>query len=237
VPPLTLPAPKQTITEIAQAEAPQLFVERARSIQPSFALLPENAEAVAAICRQLDGIPLAIELAAARLNVLSAAQIEQRLRQPLDLWVAATRTAQRHRTLRHTIDWSYELLLPHERLLLQRLSVFPAGFTLTTVEAACAWGELSHPQMLELLTSLVNKSLVVETIQGREARYRVVETIRQYASEKLAASGEWATTYDHYLERFLALTEEIAPKLYGQYQQMWMHWLEIGHDNLRVALA
>lgn len=238
MPPLRLPAPDEALAAITQCDAIQLFVERARSIRPSFALTAENAATVTAICRQVDGLPLAIELASARVNVLSVQQIQQRLTHPFDLLVSATRTDQRHRTLRAAIDWSYALLLPNEQLLLQRLSVFVAGFTLSTVEAACAWGELSRPQMLDLLTSLVNKSLVVvETIQGREARYRVLETIRQYASEKLAAAGEWATTHDRYLESFLGLTEEIAPKLYASYQQLWMHWMESEHDNLRVALT
>ena len=238
VPPLTLPAPGQTLAQITQADAIQLFAERARHLRPDFALTPANAETVAAICRQLDGMPLAIELACARINVLSVEQIQQRLAQPLDLLVANSRTAQRHRTLRATIDWSYDLLSPHEQLLLQRLTVFAAGFTLTTVEAACAWGELERSQILELLTSLVNKSLVaVETIQGREARYRVLETIRQYAGEKLAAAGERTVAYGHYLDSFLDLAEEIAPKLYEHNQKHWMQWLENEHDNLRVALG
>ena len=238
VPPLTLPAPGQSLAQIAQADAIQLFVERARHLRPDFALTPANAETVAAICRQLDGMPLAIELASARINVLSVEQIQQRLTQPLELLVANSRTAQRHRTLRATIDWSYDLLSPHERLLLQRLTVFAAGFTLTTVEAACAWGELERSQILELLTSLVNKSLVVvETIQAWEARYGVLETIRQYAGEKLAASGERTITYDHYLDGLLGFAEEIAPQLYERYQKVWMQWLEREHDNLRVALA
>jgi non-specific serine/threonine protein kinase len=238
VPPLTLPAVGQTLAQITHADAIQLFLERARHLLPDFALTPANAETVAAICRQLDGMPLAIELACARINVLSVEQIQQRLAQPLDLLVANRRTAQRHRTLRATIDWSYDLLSPHERMLLQRLTVFAAGFTLTTVEAACAWGELERSQILELLTSLVNKSLVaVETIQTREARYRVLETIRQYAGEKLAVSGERAVTCDHYLDSFLGVAEEIAPKLYEHNQKHWMQWLENEHDNLRVAFG
>lgn len=238
MPPLTIPAPDEPLAEIAQCDAILLFMERARSIRPSFALTVENAATVAAICRQLDGLPLAIELASARVNVLSVEQIQQRLAHPFELLVSATRSDQRHRTLRAAIDWSYDLLAPDEQILLQRLTLFAAGFTLSTVEAACAWGELPRPQILKLLTSLVNKSLVVvETIQGREARYRVLETIRQYASEKLAASGDWAITHDRYLERFLGFAEEIASKLYEQHQQLWMQWLESEHDNLRVALA
>ena len=238
VPPLTLPAPGQTLAQITQADAIQLFVERARNLRPDFALTPTNAETVAAICRQLDGMPLAIELASARTNVLSVEQIQQRLAQPLDLLVGNGRTTERHRTLRATIDWSYDLLSPPELLLLQRLTVFAAGFTLTTAEAACAWGELERSQILELLTSLVNKSLVaVETIQVREARYCLLETIRQYASGKLAASGQWLETHERYLDCFVGFAEEIAPKLFEQDQQFWRHWLESEHDSLRIALA
>lgn len=238
MPSLSLPALNQSFEAVAQADAIQFFVERARSIRPSFTLTSENAEAVAVICRQLDGMPLAIELACARINVLSIEQIQQRLTQPLDLLFANNRAAQRHRTLRAAIDWSYDLLTPYERLLLQRLSVFAASFTLTKVEATCAWGELKHPKILELLTSLVNKSLVVvETIQAHEARYRMLDTIRQYASEKLATSGEQAATHDHYLDSYLSYAEEIAPKLYEHDQKLWMQRLENEHDNLRVALA
>ncbi len=238
IPPLTLPAPNQPLPEIVQCDAIQLFLEHARSIRPDFAITAENAAAIAAICRQLDGLPLAIELASARVNVLSVEQIQQRLVHSFDLLVSATRTDQRHRTLRATIDWSYDLLAPDEQLLLQRLSLFAASFTLSTVEAACAWGDLPRLQILNLLTSLVNKSLVVvETIHTREARYRMLETIRQYAGEKLAATGEWEPTHDRYLESFLAIAEEIAPKLYEDQQQFWMQWLESEHDNLRVALA
>jgi len=238
MPPLNLPAANQPLDVIAQADAIQLFVERARSIRPFFALTLENAEAIVTICRQLDGMPLAIELVCARVNVLSFEQIQQRLARPLDLLISSSQTAQRHRTMRATIDWSYDPLAPFERLLLQRLTVFAAGFTLTMVEAACTWGELTRPQILELLTSLVNKSLVVvETIQAGEAHYRILETIRQYASEKLAASGAREATYDHYLDSYLGVAEEIAPKLYERYQKIWIHWLESEHDNLRVALA
>lgn len=238
VPPLTLPTVQQSVSEIAQSEAVQIFVERACHIHPFFALTSENAKTVAAICRQLEGMPLAIELAAVRVNVLSVDQIRQRLTQPLDLLVGAPSTEQRHRTLRYAIDWSYDLLSPHERLLLQRLSLFPASFTLATVEAACAWGEMDRSRVLELLTSLINKSLVVvETIQAQEARYRILETIRQYASEKLAVSGEQTAVSNHYLNTFLTFAEEIAPKLHGPEQHHWMQWLEREHDNLRMALA
>jgi non-specific serine/threonine protein kinase len=140
--------------------------------------------------------------------------------------------------LRTTIDWSYALLSAQEQLLLRRLAVFVAGFTLDTAEAVCAWGEISPDQLLELLTSLVNKSLVVaETMQSSEARYHLLETVRQYAREKLNDFGEWPMLEDRYLAYFLQRTEEVAPKLREQYQQLWLNWLEGALDDLRAAMA
>lgn len=236
--PLALPAPSLTPAEMERVDAVQLFIARARSIRPDFALTAENAEIVAAICRHLDGIPLAIELASARVSVLSVEQIYERLDHRFDLLVSATRTYQRHRTLRAAIDWSYDLLATSEQCLLQRLTVFPAGFSLSAAEAACAWGVIRQPDVLDLLASLVSKSLVVaETLRGGEARYHLLETIRQYAQEKLTASGEWVLAHDQYLACYLRIAEDIAPKSRGQYQQLWLNWLEIEHDNLRAALA
>ena len=236
--PLELPAAQISIDEIRRVESIQLFIERARSILPTFGLSAENAEIVSTICRDLDGIPLAIELASARVNVLSVNQIQERLDRRLDLLVSTMRADKRHRTLRAAIDWSYDQLSSSEQLLLQRLTLFPAGFTLSTAESACAWGEIQREDVLDLLSSLVSKSLVVaETLHGSEARYRLLETIRQYAQEKLRASGEWVSTHDHYLECWLRLTEEVAPKLHEQYQHLWMEWLETENDNIRAALA
>lgn len=236
--PLALPAAHLSVDEIRRVESVQLFVERARSILPTFGLTAENAETVSAICRDLDGIPLAIELASARVNVLSVKQIQERLDRRLDLLVSTTRAEERHRTLRAAIDWSYDQLSSLEQLLLQRLTLFTAGFTLSTAESACAWGEIQRKDVLSLLSSLVSKSLVVaETLQGSEARYRLLETIRQYAQEKLRASREWVSTHDHYLACWLRLTEEVAPKLHEQYQHLWFDWLETENDNIRAALA
>jgi predicted ATPase/DNA-binding CsgD family transcriptional regulator len=236
--PLALPATNISLDEIRRVESVQLFVERARSILPTFGLTAENAETVSAICRDLDGIPLAIELASARVNVLSVNQIQERLDRRLDLLVSTARADKRHRTLRAAIDWSYDHLSSSEQLLLQRLTLFTAGFTLSTAESASAWGEIQRAEVLGLLSSLVSKSLVVaQTLQGSEARYRLLETIRQYAQEKLRASGEWISTHDQYLACWLRLTEEVAPKLREQYQQLWFDWLETENDNIRAALA
>ncbi len=236
--PLALPAASLSVDEIRQVDSVQLFVERARSILPNFGLTSDNAEIVSAICCDLDGIPLAIELASARVSVLGVKQIQERLDRRFDLLVSTARADERHRTLRAAIDWSYDLLSSSERLLLQRLAVFTAGFALSTAESACAWGEIGRAEVLDLLSSLVSKSLVVaETLQGSEARYRLLETIRQYAQEKLIASGEWVSAHDHYLACFLRLTEEVALKLRGPYQQLWFNWLETENDNIRAALA
>lgn len=236
--PLELPAAWISTDEIRRVESVQLFIERARSILPSFGLTADNAETVSTICRDLDGIPLAIELASARVNVLSVNQIRERLDRRLDLLVSTTRAEERHRTLRAAIDWSYDQLSSSEHLLLQRLTLFPAGFTLSTAEWACGWGEIQRKDVLDLLSSLVSKSLVVaETLQGSEARYRLLVTIRQYAQEKLRASGDWTESYDRYLACWLQLTEEVAPKLHEQYQHMWFDWLETENDNIRAALT
>ena len=236
--PLALPDAHMPISKAGQFDAIQLFVDRARSIRPEFALTPSNAAAITEICCRLDGIPLAIELASARVGVLSVDQIATRLDGRLDLLVSPKRLDERHRTLRAAIDWSYDLLAPPEQLLLQRLTTFAAGFTLTTAESACAWDEIQRTDLLELLSSLVSQSLVVaETLQGREARYRLLETIRQYAEEKLAASGRWDEAHDHYLACYAGMADEIGPKLFGQFQQVWFNWLEAEHDNFRAALA
>jgi predicted ATPase/DNA-binding CsgD family transcriptional regulator len=236
--PLALPAAHISLDEIGHVESVQLFVERARSVLPTFGLTAENAETLSAICRDLDGIPLAIELASARVNVLSVNQIQERLDRRLDLLVSTARADKRHRSLRAAIDWSYDLLSSSEQLLLQRLTLFIAGFTLSTAESVCAWGEIHREDVLDLLSSLVSKSLMVaETLQSSEARYRLLVTIRHYAQEKLRASGDWVSAHDHYLACWLSLTEEIAPKLREQYQQLWFDWLETENDNIRAALA
>lgn len=236
--PLALPAAHLSADEIGQIDSVRLFIERARNILPNFNLTSDNAASIAAICRDLDGIPLAIELASARVNVLSVKQIQERLDRRFDLLVSTTRADTRHRTLRAAIDWSYELLSSSERVLLQRLSLFAAGFTLSTAESVCTWGNIQPDEVLGLLTSLVNKSLIVaETLQGSEARYHLLETIREYALEKLTESGEAVQMRDRHLDVFLARAEEIEPKLRSPYQRLWMTWLESELGNLRAALA
>jgi predicted ATPase/DNA-binding CsgD family transcriptional regulator len=221
-------------------EAVVLFMDRAAAIVPSYVLTPENGRAIADICIRLDGMPLAIELAAARVNVLTAEQIAARLDNRFSLLKSEQRDTidQRHETLRAAIDWSYGLLTEPEQLLYQRLSVFAAGCTLATAEAVCAGEGIEEEQILDLLSSLVNKSLLMsDTMQRSEARYTLLETLRQYGREKLQAAGDWVRIKDLHLRCFLQLSEESELKLRGAYQQLWLNWLEGEYDNFRAALG
>ncbi|HKY53902.1 MAG TPA: NB-ARC domain-containing protein, partial [Anaerolineales bacterium] len=237
--PMTLPPTNLNVEEALQFDSVQLFVERARAILPTFTLSPNNVEVVTRICRHLDGIPLAIELASARVNMLSLEQIAARLDDRFNLLAPAAHIIHSyHNTLRGAIDWSYDLLTPTEQTLLLRMSVFAGGCTLATVEAVCVGDDINREQVLDLLSSLVSKSLVLaQTLQLAEARYSLLETIRDYAQERLAASGDGPITHDRHLHCFLELAEETAPKLIERYQQSWLDWLEVEHANFRTALA
>jgi non-specific serine/threonine protein kinase len=236
-----MPAPPLSLAahDLGHFDAIQLFVERARAVLPEFALTPDNAEVVASICRNLDGIPLAIELASARVNVLTVEQVSARLEHRFELLASAAHvTRSHHRTLRAAIDWSYESLAPPEQALLARLSVFAAGCSLAAAEAVCAVEGIEQAHVLDLLTSLVDKSLVMaHTLRRSEARYSLLETIRQYAQERLTASGDLSAIRDRHLQCFLRLVEETEPKLSGQYQPLWLNWLESEHDDIRAALS
>jgi predicted ATPase/DNA-binding CsgD family transcriptional regulator len=242
VAPLSLPPPTlavDSLDDIAQFEAVQLFIERTRSSLPHFRLTFDNVAAVTKICRQLDGIPLAIELASARLNVLTVEQIAARLDNLFELLPHAAHVAYSHHdTLHAAISWSYDLLSAPEQLLLLRLSVFAGGCSLTTAETVCTGDGVVREQVLTLLASLVNKSLVVaDTLQRAEARYALLEPIRQYAQEKLILAGERPLLCDRHLQCFLQLAEDTEPKLSGQFQQLWLEWLEGEYDNIRAALS
>lgn len=221
-------------------DAVRLFVERARAISPNFNLNSENARSTVEICRRLDGLPLALELASARVNVLTVQEITARLNDRFALLISRQRTGfePRHHTLRAAIDWSYALLPVDEQILLRRLAVFEAGCTLDTAEAVCSGEGIGEGRTLDLLSSLVEKSLMLAETTGRaQARYRLLETIREYALEKLVEAGEAARLRDCHLDLFLARAEEAAPKLGEAYQRLWLNWLEGEHDNLRAALA
>jgi non-specific serine/threonine protein kinase len=193
---------------------------------------------VAQVCYRLDGMPLAIELAAARVKVLAVEQIAARLDDRFRLLTGGSRTVlPRHQTLRAAIDWSYHLLSETERALLRRLAVFSGGWTLEAAESVCANECGAASGILDLLTSLVDKSLVlVETRRG-EARYRLLETVRQYGADRLEESGESGDLKRRHLGWYLAVAERAAPKLRGPEQELWLERLETEHDNLRTALA
>lgn len=257
VPPLSLPEIQALSTPeiLLQSDAARLFVDRAAAVNLNWQLTEQNAPSVAQICRRLDGMPLAIELAAARVKVLSTGQIAERLDDRFRLLVGASRTAvPRHQTLRACIDWSYQLLSPVERTLFARLSVFAGGWTLEAAEQVCADKELpsqaetenlspalTNPitvppsAVLDLLGSLVDKSLVVAGEQEIQERYHMLETIRQYAREKLDESDESQAVRERHLDFFLQLSEQAEPKLKGPEQIRWLDRLESELDNLRAA--
>jgi predicted ATPase/class 3 adenylate cyclase len=242
VPSLSLPQSHElsetdVLARITQYEAVRLFIERAEAASSDFTVTPQNARAIAQICRRLDGIPLAIELAAARVTVLSVEQIADRLDDRFRLLTGGSRTAlPRQQTLRAMMDWSYELLNARERTLFRRLSAFAGGFTLEAAEAICADEEIQSAEVLDLLTNLVSKSLVVFEERDEEARYRFLETVRQYARDKLLETGEAAQVRERHRNWFLALAERAESALQGPEQVRWLERLETEHDNLRAAL-
>jgi predicted ATPase/DNA-binding SARP family transcriptional activator len=220
-----------------QYEAVQLFLDRATSATPSFTLTEANAPAVAQICSRLDGIPLAIELAAARVKVLSVEQIAGRLDDRFRLLTGGSRTAlPRQQTLRGLIDWSYDLLTDPERTLLARISVFAGGWTLEAAEGVCTGDGIAAEDVLELLAQLVDKSLVLVDECGDAVRYHLLETVRQYARERLLASGEAAVVRGRHRVWFLEFAERAEPELRGPDHSVWLDRLDTNHDNLRAAL-
>jgi predicted ATPase/DNA-binding CsgD family transcriptional regulator/DNA-binding XRE family transcriptional regulator len=240
VPSLSLPEPDASaIAEhVARSEAAQLFVERARAVRPEFGVTNENAASVAEVCRKLDGIPLALELAAARVLVLSAEQIAARLDDRFKLLTGGSPTAlPRQQTLRGTLDWSYELLSAPEQMLLRRLAVFAGGWILEAAESVCAGEGLESDAVLDLLQELVSKSLVLVWHEAHVVRYRLLETVRQYAWERLREADEQEDTYRRHRDWCLRLAEEAEPRLYGAEQVEWLHRLEREHDNVRAALT
>ena len=241
VPPLSIPNVHQPslITDWGKYDAVRLFVERATTVLPDFQITSANFNALVQICQRLDGIPLAIELAAARVSVLTTEQIAARLDDRFRLLTGGSRTAlPRQQTLRALIDWSWDLLTKREQLLLQRLSVFAGGMSLEAVEAICADELLDVYDLLDLLSELVNKSLIsVNRKSGQETRYQMLETIRQYAQERLANSGLGATFRERHLVYFRQMAEEAEQALAGPDQANWLNRLETDLDNVRAALS
>ena len=269
VPPLDLPDPRRLpdFDALSRSEAVALFVQRARAVRPDFVLTQANASAVAELCARLDGLPLAIELAAARVKLLPPQAMLARLGHRLGLLTGGPRDLPaRQQTLRGTIDWSYDLLAPAERTLFARLAVFVGGFDLgagdwvlgsgevTSVRTATVsepdptpGGPLAHargadsrsaPSTLDVLASLVDKSLLRQA-EGMESepRFTMLETIREYAAERFEESADAETWRQRHAEYFLALAEQAAPELTGRRQASWLERLEREHDNLRAALS
>src|SRR5579871_3168636 len=222
---------------VSEYEAPRLFVERASLYRSDFALTPRNASGVASVCHCLDGIPLAIELAAARVNVLSVEEINARLEHRFRLLRGNSRTTlPRQQTLQATLDWSYELLSEKERLLLGRLCVFAGGWRLEAAEKVCSDKQIVDFEVMDLLASLIDKSLVIAQEQGGKSRYRLLETIREYGKQKLKETQEEKRWRDRHLEHFLALAEEAESQLRGAEQAQSLERLQEEHENLRTAL-
>ena len=239
IPPLSTPRLSAQVTpeRLMRYEAVKLFVDRAKSVQPAFTITDQNAQAVAKIAARLDGIPLAIELAAARLRVLTVEDIAARLDDRFRLLVSGSRTAlPRQQTLRALIDWSYDLLTQAERSLLQRLSVFTGSWTLTAAEAICSGNGIEMVDVLDLLTHLIDKSLVNIGRSGGYESFHLLETIRQYASERLEESGEREELSRRHAEYFMTLAEKTYPDMWGPSQAAALARLEADHDNLRAAL-
>ncbi len=239
VPALSLPDQTRVHTpeSVVTAESAQLFVDRALLVRPDFQVTPAGARALASLCGQLDGQPLAIELAAARVRSLTVEEIDSRLGQRFSLLTGGPRTAaHRHQTLRALIDWSYELLTEPERLLLQRLSVFAGGWTLEAAEHVCADDRVPLLEVLDLLTSLSDKSLVVGESASGHFRYRLLETVRQYARDRLQGAAQTAPWQRRHRTHFLAVAEGAEQAFTGTDQQVWLDRLETEHGNLRAAL-
>jgi predicted ATPase/class 3 adenylate cyclase/DNA-binding CsgD family transcriptional regulator len=235
VPPLHLPDGSETLDE---CEAVRLFVDRVRSAQPRFSLTPDNVPAVAEICTRLDGIPLAIELAAARVRVLSVEQIAGGLADRFHLLTGGARTAlPRQRTLESSVDWSHDLLDDTERVVFRRLAVFAGTFTIDAAEEVCAGEGVLGEQVLDLLGRLVDQSLVqVADEAGAQTRYRLLETIRDYARHKLTDAGEAEATRDRHLDHCVWFAERAADGLQGPDLFGWLQRVDAELDNLRAAL-
>ena len=215
----------------------RLFVQRSMAASSAFELTPQNVLPVAMICHQLDGIPLALELAAARIGAMRVEHVAERLQDRFALLSRGSRTAmQRHQTLRSLIDWSHGLLSEDERALLRRLALFAGGWSLEAAEAICSDALVKRETILDVLTNLVEKSLVVLDGQSVEPRYRLLETIRQYALEKLGLAGEEDATRERHLLYFVDLADTIRPMLTRQEQLHWHERAETELDNFRVAL-
>jgi len=236
--PLTVPLHDAGIEELTRSPAVRLFIERAQQSKPSFSLDATQAPAVAELVARLEGIPLALELAAARMRALSVSEINSRLTDRYKFLTGGARVLQqRQQTLRALVDWSYDLLSDQERILLGRLGVFIGDFDLSAAEQVCGTDPIGPDDVLDLLASLVDKSLVMFNERGDSGRYRMLETIRDYAREKLEARGELQTTAARHCEYYFELSKRARDGITGPEQAEWIQRLEAELDNVRGAMA
>ena len=227
-----------TPAQVAQTDAVRLFVQRAQAALPEFTLGSDNAEAVATICRRLDGMPLAIELAAARVKTISPEEIALRLNDRFRLLTGGSRTAlPRHQTLRAAIDWSYHLLGGYEGVLFRRLSLFCGSFSLEAAESICQGSDLDSIDIFDSMCRLVDKSLLILEQSEGATRYRMLETIREYAFDRLRESDEVAGVQKRFLDFFWNLGHRAEQELSGPAQAEWFERLDAEHENLRAALT
>jgi predicted ATPase/DNA-binding SARP family transcriptional activator len=234
--PLAVPADGVSTTDgMSAAPAAVLFAERARAANPEFEITPTNAGLVGEVCRSLDGLPLALELTAARLAAFTLDDVVARLGDQLDLASSLRTVESRHRTLRHVLDWSYDLLGEPERRVLERLSVFGGGFTLAHAERVCADRDVPAGRVVDLLAGLIGKSLVVRPADDRPGRYRMLETLRRYAHERLVDRDESDTFRRAHARCMVAFAEQAAAGLAGADEESWAHRVEAEVDNLRIA--
>ena len=238
--PLKVPDPNKEYSpeKLSQYEAVRLFVERALSVDPKFSVTIQNTPALANICYQLDGIPLAIELAAARVKILSVDEISKRLKSRLTLLTGGNRTAlPRQQTLRALIDWSYELLNEKEKLLFERLSVFAGGFTIESASEICHLEDLDEFEILDLLSNLADKSLISEVPSDNDKKFKILESIRHYGQHKFSEKAEdkFIISKKH-LEYFMHFAEENVPKMNGGEVKEWSYKLENEIDNFRESI-
>ncbi len=238
VPSLSLPKDSASPDRLMNYEAVRLFAERSRSCLPSFELTDANASAVGEVCRQLDGIPLAIELAAARVRVLTVEQIASRLRDRFHLLTTGSRVAlPRHQTLESLVSWSVEMLSEDERLLLGRLSVFSGGWTFEAAESVCSFNGIEAREVLDLLSAIVDKSLVIYDERADRSRYRLLETVRDYSRKFLLPEQDLEMLRDRHLRYFVDLAERIEARTGAATEQAWwLDRLESDQDNVRAAL-
>jgi predicted ATPase/DNA-binding SARP family transcriptional activator len=234
--PFVVPPTDANIEALAQSDAARLFCDRASDANSAFSLSDHNRVAVAQLCQQLDGIPLVIELAAARLRSMSPHDLVIRLDQRLTLTSDSRSAPMRHQTLRNAIDWSYDLLAEREQQTLNRMAVFAGGCDLRAPEAVVAGNDIEQSEVAGLLNELVNKSLVEIDVSDESWRYGMLETIRQYAHERLDATGETARLRDRHLARYVCLADEAGPHLRGRDQLEWATVVARDTDNLRAAL-